>query len=245
MPFAIRNWKLLGTVLIDPVRATRAVAREPSFQGLALATVSSLLCLGVATLPRQLTVLRQALGATGHANQDLHYSLIAPGLTRVIVADRLFPSPTLLLAACALVVLAEPLLALARDRRGTLWALAVLGLAPLLVQAIGELLLAYSGAIDGRPTPGMAVSLANGFHSGPQLLWPAGTTPPKWLVLLDARLNLISLWCVALWSVGLRTIDGGSFRGWHLGVPMASLAVGAVSTWVLGPVAIMAVLGRP
>ncbi len=245
MRSGITDWHLFGTVLFDPSGAASSVGRRPAFPGVALAAFISLLVLGAATIPRQLAVLQRALGATGNASQDLHYGMMGEGLTRLILVDRLVPSPTLVLSAVVLVLLAEPLLGLARDRRAALWTVAVLGLAPLVAQGIGELVLAYSTTLSARPTPGDAISIGNRFDTGFLLLWSGNSPPPEWLVILDARFNLITLWCVALWAVGLQTLDGAELRGWHVAVPMASLVVGGVITWILAPVVFAAILGRP
>jgi len=220
-------------------------AAEAKFPHVLMAAAVTLWVIGFATLPRHLAMLNRALGATGDAAQDLHYRAMVPGLTRLIVADRLMPSPAIIVAAVLMVLLAEPLLALARDRRAVLWALAALGLAPLVVQSLGEVVLAYLQKYEGRPTPGEALSLTSGFKTGPMLLWGGGSPPPRWLVVLDARVNLIALWCASLWALALRTVDGGKLRVWHIGVPVASLALSGVVTWVLGPLVVAAILGQP
>ncbi len=239
------SWRLFAGMLIDPCGTARLVARRARFAPVVLAAIAAFWTLGIMTLPRQLALLDRALGATGSAAQDLHYRTMASGLTRLLIADRFLPSTTLLLGAVMLVLLAEPLLALANDRRAALWTLAVLGLAPLLLQGVGDVVLAYLKTIGLRPTPGEALSLASGFKTGPMLLWVSDSSPPHWLVVLDARVNLVTLWCTSLWAVALRTLDGGGLRGWHVGVPLASLAASGVLSWLLGPLVITAILGRP
>lgn len=241
----VLHWRLFIKALIDPAGAAKAAGESANFLVASLALLGTMMALGAATLPRQLMVLGRALGVTGNASQDLHYRLMESGLTRLIVIERLVPSPILILAAVGVVVLADPLLALARDQRPKLRTLVVIGLAPLLVQAVGELVVAYTSSLAARPTPGDAIAMANSFDTGPLLFWRRGGTAPQWLVILDARLNLISIWCVALWVAGLRLLDGGTTRAWHLAVPVVSLCLSGVATWVLGPVVFAALLGRP
>ncbi len=245
MRIGYRGMRLLGGALVDPVGTARTVSRRANFEGALLAAGGCLVALGLATLPRQLAVLERALSATGNSSQDLHYELLENGLIRMIVADRLIPSPTILLAAVGVAILAEPLLALARDRRAALWTVAVIGLAPLLVQGLGDIALTYLTSFDSRPSPGDAISIANRFRTGPMLLWRGESSAPPWLVVVNARANLVSLWCVVIWAIGLCVMDGGRLRGWHLAVPLSSVAVGGVVTWILGPLVFSAILGRP
>jgi hypothetical protein len=162
-----------------------------------------------------------------------------------MVADRLVPSPTLVIAAVLLVALAEPMAALSRERRRVIWTVAVLGLMPIVVGQIGELAITWIAAVDNRPTPGQALNLPHRFETGPLLLWRGRTVAPAWLQVLDARVNLISLWCVVLWATGLRAIDHGGYRAWHVAAPVASLAVAGAVTWQCGPFVLSLVLGAP
>ncbi len=238
-------WGRLGTILVDPLGTVESVVRRPHFAGTLLTATTLLVAFGAATLPRQLSVLYLALAPTGVSAVDAHYAAMQDGLTRLMIADRLVPSPTLLLAATVLVLIAEPVLAMARGRRETLLTLVVLGLAPLLVQQVGELVMTYGANVGPDPTPGSAIELANRFDTGPMLLWTSEARAPAWIEILDARVNLVSLWCVALWGLGLKVLDGGRFQVWHIGLPVVSLAVGGIVTWISGPMVLSAVLGKP
>ncbi|KPJ86748.1 MAG: hypothetical protein AMS18_15260 [Gemmatimonas sp. SG8_17] len=238
-------WRRFGTILVDPIGTVESAVQRPYLAGTLLRAAVLLVAFGAATLPRQLSVLHLALAPTGVSAVDAHYAAMQDGLTRMIVADRLVPSPTLLLAATFVVLLSEPMLALARDRRETLLTLALLGLAPLLVQQVGELVITYIANVGSDPAPGLAIELANRFETGLLLLWTSEAPAPAWIEILDARVNLVSLWCVALWALGLKVLDGERFQMWHLGMPVVSLAVGGIVTWILGPLVLSAVLGRP
>jgi len=238
-------FKSLVGVLVDPTGVTKAAVRGAEPGGLALAVFIAVTALGAAALPRQLWVLQQALSPTGRPELDLHYQAMQHGLTRVIIADRLVLSPTLLLAAVFLVLASEPILARARDRRSALWAVALLGLAPLLVEQAGELIMTYLASPHSRPSPGEAINLPHRFVTGPLLFWGDGPSPPAWLEVINARVNVITLWCVVLWTVGLRTLDGGRCRAWHVCVPLSCLGIAGVVTWITTPWAMSALLGRP
>ena len=232
------------TVLVDPAGATRSAATDASPWSIALTVFTIAIVLGALALPRQLALLSEALAPMGQVALDFHHEAMRSGLTRVILADRLVLSPTLLLAAALVVLVSEPILSLADDRRKGLWTIALLGLAPLLVQEVGELALTYMAA-PNDPTPGEAVGLANRFVTGPLLFWRGETPAPLWLQILNSRLNLITLWCVALWVIGLRTLDGGRLLPWHVVVPLTSLGIAGVVTWVGTPLFTSALLGRP
>jgi hypothetical protein len=244
MHIRVSPFKRLGGLLVDPAGTAKA-AHGSELGGLALTVFTAVAAVGACTLPRQLSVLDHALSATGQPALDMHYQAMRSGLTRVIIADRLVLSPTLLLAAFLLVLASEPILALARDRRKTLWVVALLGLAPLLVQQVGELILTYLASLGPNPSPGEAVNLPQRFVTGPLLLWKDEASPPAWLEAIDARFNLITLWCVAVWSLGLRTLDGGKLRPWHVGAPLMSLGIAGAATWVATPWVMSALLGRP
>jgi hypothetical protein len=245
MQVIVLQFKRLAGALVDPAGATRAAASSAEPVGLLLAVLSAVTALGAATLPRQLSALRQALSPTGQPQLDLHYQAMRDGLTRVIIADRLILSPTLLLAAVLLVLASEPILAVARDRRSAIWVMALLGLAPLLVQQVGELIVTYLAIPGAHPSPGDAINLPHRFVTGPLLFWHGDASPPPWFEVINARFNIITLWCVAVWSVGLRTLDGGKVRPWHIGAPLTCLGIAGVVTWIATPWAISALLGRP
>lgn len=239
------GWRRLGSVLIDPVGTNGVATRDPRPWTMLVALVVGLSVLGAATLPRQLMLLNRTLGPTGDALLDAQNALLRSGLLRLMIADRIIPSPTLLIAALLLVLAAEPVLALARDARPAIWTIAILGLAPLFVQLIGELALTYLLPVGAHATPGDAVSAPHRFVTGPLVLWRRSEVAPAWLELLDPRVNLIALWCVAIWSLGLRQLDGGKLAAWHVALPLWCLAGAGVLTWILAPLALAALLGQP
>lgn len=232
------------TVLVDPSGATRSAATESSPWSIALTVFTIAVILSTLVLLRQLALLNQSLAPLGQVALDSHHAAMRSGLTRVIVADRILLSPTMLLAAVLVVIVSEPILSLADDRRKRLWTIVLLGLAPLLIQEVGELALTYLAA-PTDPTPGEAVGLANRFVTGPLLFWRQDAPAPLWLQILNSRLNIITLWCVALWAIGLRSLDGGRLLPWHVAVPLTSLGIAGVVTWVGTPLVTAALLGRP
>ena len=245
MPHPGFVWLRAGSVLVDPRATLDNAHTHPRVVATAVSLCVSTAALGLAALPRQLSVLRRALGPTGNVALDSHYEAMTAGLTRFMVVDRLVPSATLVIAAVLVVLLGGPVLSLAHDRRRALWSLALLGLAPLLVQQLGSLLLTCLASVPADPGPGDAISLPHRFHTGPLLAWTGDGAAPHWLELLEARLNLVSLWCVALWAAGLRMLDGGCLKAWHVAVPVASVAAAGVLTWMGGPMGYSLLLGSP
>jgi hypothetical protein len=131
---------------------------------------------------------------------------------------------------------------LARQRQPAIWAVVLLGLAPLLVQRVGELAITYVAAI-ADPVAGDAVTAPHRFVTGPLLLWRGEGPAPGWLELLSRRVNLIVLWCLALWSLGMQQLDGGRWQLWHAALPAACLAAAGLLTWMLWPIVLPLVLG--
>ncbi len=163
-------------------------------------------------------------------------------MLRLIVADRLVPSAKLPLGTFFLVVAAEPVLALARDRRGPIWAIALLGLSPLLVDRLGQLAMTYLVPFAAHTTPGYAMTAPRRLSRGPLVLWQRSEPAPAWLKLLDDRANLISAWCIGLWGVGLRQLDGGRLALWHVALPVGCVVAAGLVTWVVGPLVLAAIL---
>jgi hypothetical protein len=244
MQLRLVPFKRIAGVLVDPAASIRCTLDDPDFGGLAVAFFSLTLALGAAALPGQLSVLTHSLAPVGQVALDSHREAMYEGLARVIVADRLVMSPTLLLCGILVVLASDPILALPEDGRDRLWAVVVLGFAPLLIQEVGELALTYL-AVPAEPTPGQAVNLPSRFVTGPLLLWGGEGTAPAWMEVVNSRVNLVSLWCVALWAVGLRSLDGGRLRSWHMALPLACLAIAGVVTWIATPIFVSALLGRP
>ncbi len=236
--------KLLGLVLVDPPQAARQAIARPRPMAWTAGVLALIVLAGASTLPRQLALLSASLAPTGDVMQDTHYSALRDGLLRIILADRLIPPPTVVLAAAILALAAEPILALAEERRRTVWAVLLLGVTPLLIQRVGELAVTYLAAYGPRPHPGEAVGLPQRFTTGPLLFWPAGDSP-AWLLSFNQRVNLVSLWSLALWSIGLRELDGRHWRAWHLALPVCCLGLAAFFTWWLGPMVTSLVLGSP
>ncbi|UCD25048.1 MAG: hypothetical protein JSW51_03760 [Gemmatimonadota bacterium] len=244
MRVGIGTAKRIGAVLVDPAGATRSAVTGSNPWAIGLMVLGVAMALGALSLPRQLALLSEALAPLGQVALDMHREAMRSGLTRVILADRLVPSPTIVLAATLIAVVSHPLLSLADDRRTGIWVIALLGLAPLLVQEVGELALTYLAA-PADPTPGEAVSLSNRFVTGPLLLWRGETPAPLWLQILDSHINAITLWCLALWTMGLRALDRGRLQTWHVMVPITSMGIAGVITWVGTPLATAALLGKP
>ncbi len=242
-PATAGRW--LGSVLIDPVGTNRLATRDPRPWTMLLTLVVGLSALGAATLPRQVVLLNRTLGPTGDLVFDAQNAVMQSGLLRLIIADRLVPSPTLLIAAVLLVLAAEPVLAMAHDVRPAIWGTALLGLAPLFVERIGELAITYLLPLGAHVTPGDAVSAPHRFVTGPLVFWHRSEPAPAWLELLDPRVNLVALWCVVIWAVALRQLDGGKLRAWHIALPLTCLVAAGVLTWILAPMAVGALLGRP
>jgi len=232
----------LAAVLVDPRGGMRTVAERPRPWALVVSLGAFLVALGLATLPRQLALLDRTMGATGDPLLDAQTELLRSGVLRLIVADRLVASPTLLVAALFLALAAEPVLMLARQRQPAIWAVVLLGLAPLLVQRVGELAITYVAAI-ADPVAGDAVTAPHRFVTGPLLLWRGEGPAPGWLELLSRRVNLIVLWCLALWSLGMQQLDGGRWQLWHAALPAACLAAAGLLTWMLWPIVLPLVLG--
>ena len=185
---------------------------------------------------RQLGLLQKGLPVTGEAPIDAQHEALREMVARLILVDRVVPQPTVLVTALLIIIVAEPVLMLARDRRRAIAAIAVLGLSPLFVERVGELAMTYLLPAASYATPGGAITLPHRFVTGPLILWRGADSAPHWLELLDARLNLISLASVALWSVGLHQHDGRRWELWHVALPAACLAGAGAITWALTPV---------
>lgn len=231
-------------MLVDPAGSIRASLRDPVVVPMIASVVLGCAALGAATLPRQMQELWAAVAPIGDPLRDVPHAMMWRGLRRLALVDRLVPPAGALAAALLIVLAAEPVLALPRDRRHALWSVAVLGLAPLLALRMGELVITYLPHGPGLRPPGEVLRLPHQFVTGPLLIWPAESAP-AWLHVVDARLNLITLWCVVLWMLGLRGLDGGRLAAWHLAVPLAALVGGGLFSWLLAPPVISLILGRP
>ena len=193
--------------------------------------------LGALTLPRQLSLLGTAL------SHGAHHQALSAGLTRLIWIDRLVPPPTVVIAGLLLAWAADPLLGLARDARSGIWAVVVLGFAPLLAQRAGELAMTYLALVPAPLTPGSALGLPQEFVTGPAIF--DRHDAPRWLQSLSARVNLVTASSVAIWANALRKLDGGSWRAWHVFLPAACLAGAGIATWWFEGAAVALILGRP
>jgi hypothetical protein len=232
----------LGAALVDPRAALGGVAERPRPWALLAGLAAALVALGLATLPRQLALLDNAMAATGDPLLDAQTELLRSAVLRLIVVDRLVASPTLIVAALLLAIAAEPVLMLAQRQRPAIWAVVLLGLTPLVVLRVGELAITYVAAI-ADPVAGDAVTAPQRFVTGPLLLWWGEGPAPGWLEVLSRRVNLIVLWCLALWSMGMRQLDGGGWQLWHWALPAVCVAAAGLITWMLGPVVLPLVLG--
>lgn len=238
-------FKIWATALVDPTEAARACLREPRPGALLFGILAAAVLLGGATLPRQLALLAQALAPTGDSLRDLQHAAMRDGLVRIVVADRVVPPPTLLLGAAVVAVAAEPLLMLSRESRRAVWGVLLLGLAPMVVQRIGELAVTYLAGVGASPPPGEAIALPQRFMTGPLLVWHPPEGAARWLVSLNQRINLVSLWSVVIWSAGLRVLDQRRLAVWHVGLPLFGLGLAALCSWWLSPIVATMLLGQP
>lgn len=240
----LRGPARVGAMLVDPAGSIRASLRDPVVVPMIATVVLGCAALGGATLPRQMHELWVAVAPIGDPLRDVPHAMMWRGLRRLALVDRLVPPPGVLAAALLLVLAAEPVLSLPRSRRRALWSVSALGLAPLLVLRMGELVITYLPHGSVLRSPGEVLRLPHQFVTGPLLIWPAESAP-AWVHVVDARVNLITLWCVVLWMWGLRCLDGGRLAAWHLGVPLAALAGGGLFSWLLTQPVISLILGRP
>lgn len=234
-------------VLVDPVGAQADQLARPQPAWLAAVLGGVIVLLGAATVPRQLAILAAALAPAGDALAEQQQLLLRAGVFRLMIADRLIPPPTPVLAALLLGLAAEPVLAQASDRRRAIWALVVLGLAPLVVGRLGELAITYLVPASSQLTPGDALTLPQRFASGPRLLWRGGdgSPAPQWVELLEPRVNLVLGWSLGLWTLALKRLDGGGLAPWHVLVPGGCLLLAGLLTWALGPLAVAFLLPHP
>jgi hypothetical protein len=244
MTFLAVGMARLGSVLFDPVSSLRGAVRDPALWPTAIALAAGLALLGSLTLPRQLADLALALAPVGSPLQDGAHAMMRPGLLRLMLADRLLPPATPVLAAALLALGAEPVLALSGATRRAPASVAALGLAPILIERLGEVALTYLAPHTPQPVLGAALGLPHRLVSGPLLFFSPGAAP-AWAETLEPRLNLFTLWCLVLWILGLRALDGERLRGWHVGLAIAALAGGAVLSWALTSPAVALVLGSP
>jgi hypothetical protein len=236
--------RLLFAALVAPGQTAAAAAARPAPGVLALALVLLLALAGALTLPPVIRAFDLAF-AGGEADLVGPLAAMRTGILRLLTLERVLPPPTPCIAAVMVSLAAEPVLSLPRDRRRAIAAVAVLGLAPLLVERSADLLLAHVLADVQPGVPGEALGLASRFVTGPLLLWRDARAAPAWLETLDARCNLVLLWCVALWATGLRVLDDRPIAVWHVGLPLTCLAGAGVVTWVLGPTVLGMILGVP
>jgi hypothetical protein len=108
-------------------------------------------------------------------------------------------------------------------------------LVPLVIDRAGQLVLTYLLSSPANVTPGYAMTVPHRFATGPMLFWKGAEQSPQWLTMLDTRVNLVTLGCMALWSIGLRQLDGKCWAIWHFGLPVACLLGAGLVTWALGP----------
>jgi len=236
------SWAQPAAVLLDPAgTVTRALAApHPWRLVLALALASAVLGLG--TVPAQFGMLSAALPDAGNPLLDAQTGALRAGLLRLIVADRLVPLPAALLGAVVLVLTADPVLMLPTARRRELLTVAVLGLSPLLVQRIGELAMTWLVNPGQAVAAGDALTVPHRFATGARLFWQTDGPAPSWVELLEARVNLFTLWCAGLWSLGLHALAGRRWEPWQVLLPLACLGAGGLLTWLLGPLVVPAIL---
>jgi hypothetical protein len=236
------GWTAPAAVLIDPAGVLSRAVAAPQPWKLLLVLLVAAAVLGLGTLPRQLEMLWAALPDAGNPLLDAQSAALRRGLLRLIFFDRLVPLPAALFAGLALVLTADPVLMLPASRRRELLTVAVLGLAPLLVQRVGELAMTWLVDPSRVAAAGEALTVPHRFASGARLFWREPGPAPYWVELLEVRVNLFTLWCAGLWSIGLRTLDGRRWEAWQVLLPLACLAAGSFLTWLLGPVVVPIIL---
>lgn len=237
-----RAARALATALIDPRGAIQDAMANPAPMWIGAVFLGAAAAVSLGTLPRQLALLDVAVPVLPETVLAAQQEMLRRGLTRLILVDRLVPQPTVLVGAGVLVLLAAPVLMLARDRRAVLIAVALVGLAPLLVDRLGQLILSLVVSLPQVVSPGEAIRLPHRFVTGPLVFWRDTSAAPGWLELLNARVNLVSLWCVAIWVVGMHELSGAKWAAWQVAVPVVSLAGAGVITWAVGPWALALIL---
>jgi hypothetical protein len=100
----------------------------------------------------------------------------------------------------------------------------------------------YLTSPDTVSRPGDAIKLPHRFLSGPLLFWTGAESPPGWLVSLDQKLDLVTVWCLTLWTLGLRELDRAALAAWQLWLPVGCLAIAAAVTWAATPYVIGVIL---
>lgn len=226
----------LAAVLVVPGRAVSVAERNPSPEAVLFLLAGGAALLGATTLPRQIGELNSQMNGVTSDALAAHYAAMRGGLIRLMVFDRLVPPPTLVLSAFLVGLAAGPALSLPRDQDKLLWTAILLGLAPIAVQRMGEMIATY---LTAAGTLGDVITLPQVFTTGPGLFAGPGQ---RWVEQLDARLNLVSLWCLFLWAGALRVLDGGKWKAWHVGLPVLALVIVGVATWALGPAVIRGIL---
>ena len=238
-----RRWMTALIALIDPEAAARRVARRGDGGYVPLLILVLGVVVGAVTIPRQFDLLATMYPPVAESSLADLQREIQSGVRRLVVADRVIVNPTGLIGAALVVLLGSGLLGLPRRERRLLWGVVALGLTPLVVERFGEALLTYLVPMGSVSSPGDVITLPHRFVTGPLLMWRAPDPPPGWLEIVDARVNLVLLWCVVIWTVGLKVFDGDrGWRGWHVGLPASALAAAGVVTWLLGPYVLALVL---
>ncbi len=208
--------------------------------------------LGALALPRLLALLDAALQPTGQALLDAHLHVLRVGLGRLLLFERLvFPLP-FLVAGTVLWLVAAPALSGRGVSAGAIAAVLALGAAPLLVQRAGELavVLATPGA---HLAAGDVAGLPARFNVGVAgALAAFGVAAPgAWSVVTEAA-NGVGLWVVALWGLGLSSLDRDARRstrarfamGWGVAAAIAYAAGWALHA-ALYPSLLLLVMGAP
>ncbi len=230
-------------VLVDPLRNFRRIQTDESWWVPGVLVLLGAALLGLATVPKQLRLLSEALPGVSDVLLSAQHAAIRGGLSRLVFLDRLVPTPTLLVAGIILGLVADSLLSLPRERRWTVWATIGLGLAPIVVGRVGELVLTYLVQADAM-TPGHALTLPHRFKTGPLLFWWSDKPASRWLEVVDQRFNLISFWTVGVWAIGLQVVDESSqLQAWHVLAPVFCLGLAGTITWASGPFIVAIILG--
>lgn len=223
----------LRTVLIDPflapAEAFRAVRERPAASGWALLAIAAVAALSVYALLGGASpewIVSQQLLEVGELKPDelevTRKALldIAPYAVHLGAASQVLVLPMFCALLAAAYLLGERLLGRSRQRYAAWFALAALSLMPLLVNALG--LIVLSLLQDGEKP----LQLANYASLNALVL---GLSPGERGQGLAAALNLYYLWSIGLAAIGSRAYTG---YGWGRCVALAALPyVGFFGVW--------------
>ena len=220
------GFHLVLTALLRPANLFVPAESPGVRRRLLLWALGFFLAIGGVTAIIQIVLLERAIGNSGHI--DTHISVMHSGFIRLILVDRLLPPATALLTAMIVGAIAIFSMELGAPARRQLRGVLVVGMVPLLFMRIGELGATVLGAASAL-SPGDVMVLPGRFVLGPRVV--AGSDPAPWIYLLDARLNLVTIWMAVVWAKGLRCCAPGESIYWPAFVTCLSSLVASLATW--------------